>query len=453
MRNTLLIVDDDKLQRVMASRLLHNRGFLAEEAESGEKAIKRLADTEHTPIDLVLLDMCMPEMDGKQTLIKIRELYPILPVIIVTASGDIEDAVELMRLGASDFITKPINPERLSVSIDNMLKLKTLSQEVSRLKRKEDGRGQFIDLIGHNAGLKNCVEIAKKAASSDIPVLITGESGVGKELLARAIHGEGYRGGRNFVAINCGAIPENLVESTLFGHEKGSFTGAIAKELGKFREAEGGTLFLDEVGELKPDMQTKLLRVLQQKEIQPVGSGKALKVNVRIISATNRNLLEEVNQGRFREDLYYRLNVLPIKMPKLSERREDIPELVKHILARFCATENKPKITVTDKGLKFLCDKEWNGNVRELENLLYRSVVITDKQQLSDTDFFEMSESTVRNNNAIHISLLNNLGVAKTMQEIENEVIAITLNRCADNVGEAAKQLGIGQSTLYKKLS
>jgi len=453
MRNTLLIVDDDKLQRVMASRLLHNRGFLVEESESGAKALEMLADTGHTPIDLVLLDMCMPEMDGKQTLVRIRELYPVLPVIIITASGDIEDAVELMRLGASDFITKPINPERLSVSIDNMLKLKTLNQEVSRLRRKEDGRGQFADLIGYNAGLKNCVDIGKKAASSDIPVLITGESGVGKELLARAIHGEGYRGGRSFVAINCGAIPENLVESTLFGHEKGSFTGAIAKELGKFREAEGGTLFLDEVGELKPDMQTKLLRVLQQKEIQPVGSGKALKVNVRIISATNRNLLEEVNQGRFREDLYYRLNVLPIKMPKLSERREDIPELVKHILARFCATENKQKITVTDKGLKFLCDKEWNGNVRELENLLYRSVVITDKQQLSDNDFIEMSESAVRNNSAIHISLLNNLGIAKTMQEIENEVIALTLNRCADNVGEVARQLAIGQSTLYKKLS
>ena len=452
MRNTLLIVDDDKLQRVIATRLLNNRGFIVEEAESGVTAIERLTDN-NSSIDLVLLDMCMPEMDGKETLIKIRELFPVLPVIIITANNELEDAIELMRLGASDFITKPINADRLVISIANMIKLKNLNQEVARLKRKEDGRGQFTDLIGYNNGLKNCVDIGKKVASSDIPVLITGESGVGKELLARAIHGEGYRGGRNFVAINCGAIPDNLVESTLFGHEKGSFTGTISKELGKFREADGGTLFLDEVGELKPDMQTKLLRVLQQKEIQPVGSGKAIKVNVRIISATNRNLLEDVNNGRFREDLYYRLNVLPIKIPKLSERSGDITDLTKHILERFCATENKAKITVTEKGLKWLHDKEWKGNVRELENLLYRAVVITEKSQLTDIDFIEMSGIGAKNNNTDNISLLNSFGTAKTMQEIENEVIAITLNRCSNNVGEAAKLLGIGQSTLYKKIS
>jgi len=455
---TILIVDDEDTQRMVSAQFLgRTLGYTIEQAKDGKEAVTRLMNTEKPLVDLVLMDLYMPGMDGKEALSRIRAVYPTLPVIMITASNEIEDAVELMQLGASDFITKPFSAERLKLSVEQHLTIRTLSSEVARFKRKEEGRGEFNDLIGAEGGLAACITLGRKAAGSDIPVLITGESGVGKELLARAIHGESQRGGKAFVAINCGAIPENLVESTLFGHEKGSFTGAIAREIGKFREADGGTLFLDEVGELKPDMQTKLLRVLQQKEIQPVGAGKPVKVNVRIISATNRNLAEEVAEGRFREDLYYRLNVLPVRMPPLSERREDIPKLAQHMLTRFCATEQKPALHINSGGLAWLTQQSWAGNVRELENLLYRSVVLTDKQEITAEDFIAMTAHEQKRGTAgkpdHYVTLLDTSGRTKTWDEIEQEIIAATMRRCGDNIPEAAKLLGMGQSTLYKKLS
>ena len=303
--SVILIVEDDHMQRAL---LAHMIGTMAnhevEEAEDGSEALAQLADMQSPSIDLVLLDLVMPKMDGKQVMKHIRKHYPQLPVIILTGNDATAEVVELMKLGASDFIVKTASPERLKLSIQQHLTIRTLSGEVARLKRKQAGAIGFSDLIGAEGGLAPTVAIGRKAAASDISVLITGESGTGKELFARAIHNESHRGCMPFIAINCGAIPENLVESTLFGHEKGSFTGAIAREVGKFREAEGGTLLLDEVGELKPDMLTKLLRVLQEKEIQPVGAGAPVKINVRILSATNRNLAMEVAQGRFRSDLY-----------------------------------------------------------------------------------------------------------------------------------------------------
>ncbi len=455
---TILIVDDDETQRMTSAQFLgHKLGYAIEEATNGEQAVTRLMNIHKPLIDLVLLDLYMPGMDGKDVLTRIRAVYPTLPVIMVTASSEIEDAVALMQLGASDFITKPFNNERLRLSVEQHLTIRTLSSEVARLKRKEDGHGQFDDLIGAEKGLALCVALGRKAAQSDIPVLITGESGVGKELFARAIHGESPRGGRPFVAINCGAIPENLVESTLFGHEKGSFTGAIAREIGKFREADGGTLFLDEVGELKPEMQTKLLRVLQQKEIQPVGAGKPVKVNVRILSATNRNLAEDVAQGRFREDLYYRLNVLPIQVPSLAKRRDDIPLLAEHMLACFSASEQKPMLRISDAGVKWLVQQEWPGNVRELENLMYRAVVLTDKTEITDDDFIAMTMNEQKRAGAqqqdYYVTLLDEAGLPKSLDKIEEEIITATLNRCGNSIPEAAKMLGMGQSTLYKKLS
>jgi DNA-binding NtrC family response regulator len=451
---TILLVEDDETQRMMASRFLgHKLGYSIEEAADGEKAIARIMDSTKPSIDLVLLDLFMPNMNGKDTLAQIRSSFPMLPVIILTASNEIDDAVVLMKLGASDFITKPFNSERLRLSIEQHLTIRSLSNEVARFKRKEDGYGQFSDLIGAKNGLSACIDLGQKAAKSDIPVLITGESGVGKELMARAIHGEGHRAGRPFIAVNCGAIPENLIESILFGHEKGSFTGAIAREIGKFREAEGGTLFLDEVGELKPDMQTKLLRVLQEKEIEPVGAGKPVKINVRIISATNRDLSQHVTQKHFREDLYYRLHVFPILIPPLRERRSDIPELAQHILARFCTMEQKPYIQISESGMKWLCEQSWPGNVRELENLLYRAVVITDKHELNEIDFITMHNPQILNLSNHYITLLDKEGRAKPWEKLEQEIIEATLQRCNDNVPEAAKLLNMGQSTIYKKLS
>jgi len=453
---TILIVDDDETQRMTSARLLgHKLGYAIEEAADGEQAVTRLMDTSKPLIDLVLLDLYMPRLGGKEALTRIRAAYPTLPVIMVTASTEIEDVVALMQLGASDFITKPFSTERLKLSVEQHLTIRALSSEVARLKRKESGLGQFSDLIGAQGGLKHCVAMGRKAAGSDIPVLITGGSGVGKEVLARAIHGESPRSGRAFVAINCGAIPENLVESILFGHEKGSFTGAIAREIGKFREADGGTLFLDEVGELKPDMQTKLLRVLQQKEIQPVGAGRPVSVNVRILSATNRDLAEDVAEGRFREDLYYRLNVLPIHVPLLSERRGDIPALTYHLLARFSASEQKHAPRVNEPGMQWLTQQPWPGNVRELENLLYRTVVLSDKEEFGAEEFMEITAHGPKRSGKqdYYVTLLDESGRARTWDEIEEEIINATLRRCGDNIPEAARILGMGQSTLYKKLS
>ncbi len=456
MPSTILIVDDEETQLITVARLLARYGFETELARNGDQALSRLMDTEKPAIDLVLLDIYMPKMDGKEALSRIRAIYPSLPVIILTASNKIEDAVELMKLGASDFITKPTNGERLRLSINQHLTIRTLSRELARIRRKEDGQGQFTDLISAGGGLATCVALGKRAANSDIPVLITGESGVGKELLARAIHGEGHRDGRAFVAINCGAIPDNLIESILFGHEKGSFTGAIAREIGKFREAEGGTLFLDEIGKLKSEMQMKLLRVLQQKEVQPVGAGKSVKVNVRIISATNRNLVDDVASGRFREDLYYRLNVLPIHIPALKNRHDDIPDLVSYILAKFCATENKFPKRVNEQAMQWLTAQSWPGNVRQLENLLYRTVVLTDHEELTEQDFIKMRQSEQKREaaqNNHYVTLLGGDGKPKKWDDIEMEVIAATMERLNDNIPETARLLGIGQSTLYKKLA
>ena len=264
-----------------------------------------------------------------------------LPVIVQTAQGSIETVIKAMRAGADDFVVKPISPERLRVSIQNLLKVNALTEEVKRLNKKVGGALTFDDLIASSPAMANVIRLGRRGAQSNIPILIEGESGVGKEMIARAIQGESERRGRPFVAVNCGAIPENLVESILFGHEKGSFTGATGKHLGKFQEADGGTLFLDEVAELPLDMQVKLLRAIQEGEIDPVGSRKPVKVNIRLISATNRNMIEMVKAGQFREDLYYRLNVFPIMVPPLRERKDDIPALVNHFITRFAAEEGR----------------------------------------------------------------------------------------------------------------
>ncbi|WP_292981822.1 sigma-54-dependent transcriptional regulator, partial [Oceanicaulis sp. UBA6590] len=308
MAKTVLIVDDDPTQRRLMQAVLEKQGHLAETAEDGEAGLERV---KRGGVDVVMLDMVMPGMDGIETLEAIKARNPDLPVIVLTAHGGIETVVKAMRAGAVDFFVKPASPERIAVSIRNALKVKDLSGEVTRLKKRTTGALGFSDMIAGAPAMRQVVRLGERAAKSNIPILITGESGVGKELVARAIAAGSDRAGRPFVAVNCGAIPENLVESTLFGHEKGSFTGAVAKHLGKFQEADGGTLFLDEIGELPLDMQVKLLRALQEGEVDPVGSKRPVKVDVRIVSATNRDLAEQVKTGAFREDLFYRLNVFP----------------------------------------------------------------------------------------------------------------------------------------------
>src|SRR6195256_3206060 len=372
MTQTILIVDDDPVQRRLLETCISPKG---------------------EQISLVLLDLMMPDVDGIQVLTKLRATNPDLPVIVLTAKGGIDSAVEAMRAGANDFLVKPTSPERIKVSIQNALKLGVLTGEVSRLKKKQQNQLGFADLIGKSFPMRQVIRLGERAAQSSIPILIEGESGVGKELIARAIQGCSDRAGKPFVTLNCGAIPENLIESILFGHEKGAFTGASDKHLGKFQEADGGTLFLDEIGELRLDMQVKLLRALQEGEIDPVGAKRPVKVDVRIISATNRDLAELTREGRFREDLYYRLNVFPVLIPPLRDRREDVPALAEYFVTRFAAEENKQVSGFTPEALALLDSYGWPGNVRQLENTIFRAVVLCDTDALDVVDFPQIASA------------------------------------------------------------
>src|SRR5690606_9347998 len=342
---------------------------------SGDQALHILAGPEKDGIAIVLLDLVMPGTNGMTVLEQLRGKPGIPPIIVQTSHGSIDTAISAMRAGAVDFVVKPASPERLEVSINSALKLHALSGEIARLKKKSEGTLTFADLIAGQA-MQRVVSLGKRAAGSQIPVLIEGESGVGKELIARAIQGESDRAGKPFVTVNCGAIPENLVESILFGHEKGAFTGAVDKRIGKFQEADGGTLFLDEVGELPLEAQVKLLRALQDGEIDPVGAKRPVKVDIRLISATNRDMIELVKSGRFREDLFYRLNVFPIWVPPLRQRLDDVPELAYHFLARFAAEEGKNVTSINEQALQLLMRYSWPGNVRQLENAVFRAVVL-----------------------------------------------------------------------------
>ena len=334
MASRILIVEDDPAQRRILEELVKRFGFDSIAADGGIKGIEVLNGPKGGSIELVILDLMMPGMDGLEFLEKMQGIRGDLPVIVQTAQGSIETVIKAMRAGADDFVVKPVSPERLKISIQNLLKVNALTEEVKRLNKKVGGSLSFSDLIASSPAMANVLRLGRRGAQSNIPILIEGESGVGKEMIARAIQGESERAGRPFVAVNCGAIPENLVESILFGHEKGAFTGATGKHSGKFQEADGGTLFLDEVAELPLDMQVKLLRAIQEGEIDPVGSRKSVKVNIRLISATNRNMIEMVKAGQFREDLYYRLNVYPMMVPPLRDRKDDIPALVDHFITQ-----------------------------------------------------------------------------------------------------------------------
>ena len=374
-------------------------------------------------------------------------------------------------------LVKPASPERIAVSIRNQLKIGTLSGEVKQLKKKGDNKLTFDDLIAAAPEMKQEFRLGTRAAQSDIPILIEGESGAGKELIARAIQGTSVRAGKPFVTVNCGAIPENLIESILFGHEKGSFTGASDKHLGKFQEADGGTLFLDEIGELRLDMQVKLLRALQEGEVDPVGSKRPVKVDVRIISATNRDLGQMAKDGGFREDLYYRLNVFPIMVPSLRDRPLDIAPLAQHFIARFAAEENKLVAGLTAEAAQLLARFSWPGNVRQLENTIFRAVVLCDAAHLDVCDFPQIAaamgvEASHRNafvapaqpviaghgapalpaGSPYALSVIDGPGHIRKFEEMESEIIRMAISRYDGHMSEVARRLGIGRSTLYRKL-
>jgi DNA-binding NtrC family response regulator len=476
MAKTILICDDDPTQRRLIQAVLEREGFAVLHAENGAQAIDRLTTT--SGIDAVILDLVMPGQSGIDTLKEIRAHGIRVPVVVLTASGGIDTVVKAMQAGAQDFFIKPASPERILVSVRNALQMGDLSAEVARLKKHAANRTSFDDLIGTSPAMQMVRRLGERAAKSSIPVLILGESGVGKELIARAIQGSSERAGKPFVAVNCGALPENLVESILFGHEKGAFTGASDKHLGKFQEANGGTLFLDEVGELPLDMQVKLLRALQEGEIDPVGGKRPVKVDVRIISATNRNLADQVKAGLFREDLFYRLNVFPVEAPSLRERREDIPALIDHFVRRFNIEEGKRVTGVAADALQMLCAYDWPGNVRQLENTVYRAIVLADSPHLQAFDFPAISgvvapvpaipqaasapatphlvEAHHEAIAALHqdspVRILDEAGHLRKLEDIERDLIEHAIGVYAGHMSEVARRLGIGRSTLYRKV-
>ncbi len=484
MSSCILVIEDDPTQRRILEELVRRFGHEAVVAENAIKGLEILASPVGRRIQLVLLDLVMPEMDGLEFLERLSGLRAELPVIVQTAQGSIEMVVRAMRAGADDFVVKPVNPERLKVSIQNLLKVTALTEEVRRLNRKVKGELTFDDIVARSQAMQQVVRLGRRAAQSNIPVLIEGESGVGKEVVARAIHGESRRAGRAFVAVNCGAIPESLVESTLFGHEKGAFTGAVSKHIGKFQEASGGTLFLDEVGELPLETQVKLLRALQEGEVDPVGARRSVQVDVRIISATNRNMIDMVKEGAFREDLYYRLNVFPIMVPPLRRRVADIPPLVEHFIHRMAAEEGRKVRGISEQALRMLMQYSWPGNVRQLENAIFRALVLCEGDMLDIADFpqiaqqvegFEaparereapvsengarapahgtaMNAEMVADGQAMGVPVVSEGGHVRTLAEVEADMIRLALKRYQGQMSEVARKLGIGRSTLYRKL-
>jgi DNA-binding NtrC family response regulator len=476
MAKRVLVVDDDPTQRRLIQAVLEREGFGVSQADGGDSAIDQMISG--LSPDVVILDLVMPGTPGIEVLKDMRARGFDMPVIVLTATGGVDTVVKAMQAGAQDFFIKPASPERIVISIQNALQLGGLKGEVDRLKKRQAGLMTFEDLIGASRPMRLVKSLGERAAKSSIPVLILGESGVGKEMIARAVHGSSDRAGKPFVAVNCGALPTNLVESILFGHEKGSFTGAHDKHLGKFQEASGGTLFLDEIGELPLDMQVKLLRALQEGEIDPVGSKRPVKVDVRILSATNRNLADQVRDGRFREDLFYRLNVFPIEAPSLRERREDIPALVDAFVQRFNAEEGRRVMGASADTLAMLQAFEWPGNVRQLENAVYRAIVLADGPYLTQADFPSISgvfpapppESAPTSDEALPtlagpsegqsapvdkahpVRILDHRGHLRTLEDIERDLIQLAIEIYSGHMTEVARRLGIGRSTLYRKV-
>jgi len=480
----VLVVDDDPVQRRLIDAMLKRFGYEPELLDNGDAAVRLLESPEGASIACMILDLVMPDLDGLGVLGRLKERGISIPVIVLTAQGSIDTVVTAMRAGAVDFCVKPVGPERIHVSVGNALAQAALAGEVRRMQRAVSDTVAFSDFSTASTRMQAALKLAEKASTSEIPVLLEGESGVGKELLARAIRAAGSRANKAFVAVNCGAIPANLVESILFGHEKGAFTGASDRQVGKFVEADGGTLFLDEIGELPAEAQVKLLRALQEGEVDPVGSRKPVKVNFRLISATNRDLLQCVKTDSFREDLFYRLHIFPITVPPLRERTEDVPDLVRRFVTRFAAEEGKRVRSVSADAIKMLTSYRWPGNVRQLENAVFRAVVLAESDEIGVAEFPQIAAqvpgfegfsipqpasipeglqpgitplildapATSPGTTYDTLGLLGHDGHVKPMEELEATAIRFAIAHYRGRMTEVSRRLGIGRSTLYRKL-
>ena len=448
MKARVLVVDDEAEIRRSVRMILEYEGYDVQEASSGPEA---LALIEREPPDLAFLDIKMGGMDGLETLQKIRQANDALPVVIISGHGTVSTAVEATKLGAFDFIEKPLASERVLVTIRNALDQGRLRDENRTLKRAVEARHQ---MVGESPAVREIWDKIKRAAPTTATVLLLGESGSGKELVARAIHRNSLRSRDRFVQVNCAAIPEELIESELFGHEKGSFTGATEKQIGKFEQADRGTIFLDEVGDMSPKTQAKVLRVLQEGEVERLGSARTIKVDVRVIAATNKDLEAEIEKGTFREDLYFRLSVIPIRVPPLRDRREDIPVLVRHFVDLFSRENNRRPQRFTPAALDFMKNARWKGNVRELRNTVERLLIMTpgdtiDVDDLREVVRVEKQAPAAEAVSSPHIAP----GTLKEFKEsAERKFLVEKLREHAWNISKTAEVIGTPRSNLYKKL-
>ncbi len=462
----LMLIDDEPAQRRLVSALSARAGWRTLLAADAETAVATLGTQDGMCLDAVLVDQWSPDYDPAPLIREIRARRPALPILILTAHDNVAIAVQAMRAGASDYLTKPIAPDRLLAALNATLTHGN-SGELRPLTEKITAPLSFEDVVGSAPQFRAALAIAAKAARARVPVLVEGESGVGKDVIARAIHAASPRHKQPMVTVNCGAIPANLVESELFGHERGAFTGAFDRHIGRFVSADQGTLFLDEVSEMPLDAQVKLLRVLQDGEVQPIGARAPVHVDVRVIAATNKRLQEEVEAGRFREDLYYRLNVVQLTVPPLRERMGDIPALSRHLLARIAIQPGLRSLGLTGEALALLMQHDWPGNVRQLQNALFRAAVLCEGDALTPHDFPQIAAHIAarrspgaarvaqaqNHEDAAGITLFEGDGHVRQLAEIEADVIRLAIGHYRGRMTEVARRLGIGRSTLYRKLA
>jgi len=443
-KERILVVDDEASHRIMLRAVLRDEGYEVTEAADGRDAVQAI---EQAPFDLVLMDIRMTTMDGLEALGEIRQISPLVPVIIMTAYASIQTAVGALKAGAFDYLTKPLDIEEMRLVVAKGLEHYRLHRENRFLKERLGDRFDFSRLVGKSIRMKELVDTLSLVAPTDATLLILGESGTGKEVVANAVHQNSLRAQQPFIKVSCAALPETLLESELFGHEKGAFTGAVARHEGRFQLAHRGTIFLDEVGEMSLTTQTKLLRAIYEREFSPLGGTRTVKVDVRIIAATNRDLAKDVHEGRFREDLFYRLNVIPITLPPLRDRKEDIAELAMHFFAIYGSKNKKELKNISPKTMDFLCRYDWPGNIRELENCVERAVIMARQEIIVPEDLpanirVDLSEEDDE------LRLLPGVSLAA----MEKVLILKTLRDTADNRSRAAEVLGINRRTLQNKL-
>lgn len=447
----ILVVDDDNAHRTMLRTLVGGWGYEVDDADDGAAAIDKVKEQSY---DLVLMDVRMVKISGLEALAKIKSYNPAIPIIIMTAYSSVETAIDALKKGAHDYLTKPLDFDKLRITIERSMEHTRLKEENRLLK---ESLGQHFDrrnIIGQSPAMINLLETVAQVAPSEATVLITGDSGTGKELIAGAIHFNSHRKDGPFIKLNCAAITETLLESELFGHEKGAFTGAERRKEGRFFQAHGGSLFLDEVSEMSLTMQVKLLRVLQEREFTRVGGENTIQVDVRIMAATNKNLPELISKGEFREDLYYRLNVVGLEIPALKKRREDIPLLAQRFLEMFAAKNHKEIKGYTPQAMDHLIRYDWPGNVRELMNAVERAVVLSQANFLSERDFTIIHGSEVNQNDSVtdNVNAQIMMDGVTPLEEVEKTTILNTLEASGGNKSEAARRLGITRKTLHKKL-